>query len=65
MMRNRVLLYRRPYTPKRWIAQDLPRVLVKLLLFSLLVPPRRANLRRMLRGLQAGIRGQTTVPPED
>lgn len=65
MMRNRVLLYRRPYTPKRWIAQDLPRVLVKLLLFSLLVPPRCANLRRMLRGLQAGIRGQTTEPPED
>jgi rhamnosyltransferase len=63
MMRNRVLLYRRPYTPKRWIAQDLPRVVVKLLLFSLLVAPRRANVRSMLSGLRAGVRGQTTAPP--
>jgi rhamnosyltransferase len=65
MMRNRVLLYRRPYTPKRWIAQDLPRVMVKLLLFSLLVSPRRANLRCMLRGLCAGIRGETGALFED
>lgn len=64
MMRNRVLLYRRPYTPKRWIAQDLPRVVVKLLLFSLLVAPRRANVRSMISGLRAGIRGQTSSPPE-
>ncbi|HET7591666.1 MAG TPA: glycosyltransferase family 2 protein [Rhodanobacteraceae bacterium] len=59
MMRNRVLLYRRTYTPARWVAQDLPRMVVKLLLFSLLVRPRRANLRWMLRGLRAGLRGQT------
>lgn len=64
MMRNRVLLYRRPTTPRRWIAQDLPRVLVKLLLFSLLVSPRRTNLRSMLAGLRAGLRGQTTAPPD-
>jgi rhamnosyltransferase len=65
MMRNRVLLYRRAYTPKRWVAQDLPRVIVKLLLFSLLVPPRRANLRCMLRGLRAGVRGRTGALPGD
>lgn len=64
MMRNRVLLYRRPYTPKRWIAQDLPRVVVKLLLFSLLVAPRRANVRSMISGLRAGMRGQTTSQPK-
>lgn len=58
MMRNRVLLYWRPYTPRRWIAQDLPRVFVKLLLFSLLVPPRRENLRKMLAGLRDGIKGR-------
>ncbi|HJP99548.1 MAG TPA: glycosyltransferase family 2 protein [Rhodanobacteraceae bacterium] len=63
MMRNRVLLYRRAYTPKRWVAQDLPRVVVKLLLFSLLVPPRRANLGCMLRGLYAGIRGRSGALP--
>jgi rhamnosyltransferase len=62
MMRNRVLLYRRAYTPRRWIAQDVPRVLVKLLLFSVLIGPRRANLRAMLAGLRAGLRGEARIP---
>lgn len=64
MMRNRVLLYRRAYTPRRWVAQDLPRLIIKLLLFALLVPPRRKNLRCMLAGLCAGVAGRTTPPPE-
>jgi rhamnosyltransferase len=63
MMRNRVLLYRRAYTPARWIAQDVPRLVVKLLLFALLVPPRWRNLRCMLAGLKAGLVGRTTPPP--
>jgi rhamnosyltransferase len=58
MMRNRVRLYRLPHTPRRWIAQDLPRVLVKLLLFGMLIGPRRRNLRAMLRGLGDGLRGR-------
>jgi rhamnosyltransferase len=62
MMRNRVLLYRRRYTPARWIAQDIPRLLVKLLLFSLWVPPRGANLRNMLAGLRDGIAGRAAPP---
>lgn len=65
MMRNRVLLYWRRYTPRQWIAQDIPRVIVKLLLFSLLVSPRRANLRCMLAGLWAGARGRAAPPPDD
>ena len=64
MMRNRVLLYRRAYTPARWIAQDVPRLIVKLLLFALLVAPRRQNLRCMLAGLKAGIAGRTAPPPD-
>lgn len=63
MMRNRVLLYRRAHTPRRWIAQDIPRLLVKLLLFSLLVPPRWTNLQRMLAGLRAGLAGRCAPPP--
>ena len=63
MMRNRVLLYRRAYTPGRWIAQDVPRLVVKLLLFSLLVGPRRQNVRCMLAGLWAGACGRATQPP--
>lgn len=64
MMRNRVLLYRRAYTPRRWIAQDVPRLIVKFLLFTLLVAPRRKNLRCMLAGLRAGIGGRATPPPD-
>jgi rhamnosyltransferase len=65
MMRNRVLLYRRAYTPRRWIAQDVPRVIVKFLLFALLVAPRRKNMRCMLAGLWVGARGRATPPPWD
>jgi rhamnosyltransferase len=64
MMRNRVLLYRRAYTPRRWIAHDVPRLLIKLLLFALLIPPRRKNARCMLAGLRAGIAGRATPPPD-
>lgn len=65
MMRNRVLLYRRAYTPQRWIAQDVPRLCVKLLLFTLLIAPRRKNLRCMIAGLRAGIAGRAAPPPAD
>jgi rhamnosyltransferase len=64
MMRNRVLLYRRACTPRRWIAQDVPRLVVKFLLFALLIAPRRKNVRCMLAGLRAGIAGHATPPPD-
>ena len=63
IMRNRVSLYRRRHTPRVWIAQDLPRVLAKFVIFSILVGPRRANVRFMLRGLKDGIRGRTGPCP--
>lgn len=62
MMRNRLLLYRRPYTPARWIAQDVPRLVVKLLMFSIVVAPRWQNLRAMLGGIRVGLAGRTTSP---
>jgi rhamnosyltransferase len=64
MMRNRVLLYRRGYTPWRWVAQDVPRLVVKFLLFALVIAPRRKNVRCMLAGLRAGIAGRTAPPPD-
>ncbi|MDP9094088.1 MAG: glycosyltransferase family 2 protein [Actinomycetota bacterium] len=57
MMRNRVVLYRRRHTPRVWIAQDLPRVVAKFLIFSILVGPRGRNVEYMLRGLADGLRG--------
>jgi rhamnosyltransferase len=59
IMRNRLRLYRLPYTPRVWIAQDLPRVLAKFFIFSVLVGPRGRNVRYMVRGLLDGVRGRT------
>lgn len=65
MMRNRVRLYRMAHTPRAWVAQDVPRVLVKLLLFGVLIGPRWRNLRCMLRGLSDGMRGCQGEAPAD
>lgn len=63
MMRNRVLLYRRPWVPRTWVAQDVPRLLLKLAGMSLFVRPRLANLRAMLRGIGHAIAGRDGPMP--
>jgi rhamnosyltransferase len=65
MMRNRVRLYRMAHTPRAWVAQDVPRVVVKLFLFGVLIGPRRRNLRCMLRGLADGMRHRQGEAPND
>ncbi|MBD8873270.1 glycosyltransferase family 2 protein [Rhodanobacter sp. DHB23] len=65
MMRNRLRLYRMPHVPRIWIAQDLPRVLVKLFLFGTLIGPRWRNLRCMLRGLWDGLCGMEGACPAE
>ena len=59
IMRNRVLLYGRKETPAVWIAQDLPRLLLKFFGTALFVAPRRQYLRMMLRGLGDALRGRS------
>lgn len=63
MMRNRVLLYRMRHVPRVWVAQDLLRVPVKFLLFSVLIGPRLRNIRFMLAGLRDGAAGRAARPP--
>lgn len=64
IMRNRVLLYGRAYTPRVWIAQDVPRLLLKLIGNSVFLAPRWVRLRFMLKGLWDGIRGKAgPLPP--
>ena len=58
MMRNRLRLYWMPHTPINWVIQDVPRVIVKLFLFGVLIGPRLRNLRFMLRGIGDGLRGR-------
>lgn len=65
IMRNRLLLYRMPHTPRIWIAQDLPRMLIKLFLFGVVIGPRAYNIRCMLRGLWDGVRARRGACPED
>ncbi|WP_130619615.1 glycosyltransferase family 2 protein [Dyella amyloliquefaciens] len=58
MTRNRLRLYGMRHTPTAWIIQDVPRFLIKLLLFGVLIGPRLRNLRFMLRGICDGLRGR-------
>lgn len=59
MMRNRLLLYRRPHVPRTWIAQDVLRLCGKVVRMSLLVRPRGRNLRAMAAGLCDGLLGRS------
>lgn len=59
IMRNRIALYSRDYIPWEWVIQDFLRLLVKFSLFSLLISPRRQNLRMMLLGVWHGVRGKS------
>lgn len=65
IMRNRVLLYRMRHVPRIWVAQDLPRLFAKLFLFGVLIGPRPAHWRCMLRGLWDGVRGRSGPCPAD
>lgn len=65
MMRNRVWLYQMPHVPSIWKAQDMLRVPAKLLLFGVLIGPRRRNLHSMLRGLWDGLRGRRGEGPAE
>lgn len=59
IMRNRVLLYGRKETPVVWIAQDIPRLVLKFFGTALFVAPRLQYLRMMLRGLGDALRGRS------
>ncbi|MBI2382239.1 MAG: glycosyltransferase family 2 protein [Gammaproteobacteria bacterium] len=52
IVRNRLSLYGRKETPLAWIAQDLPRMIIKCLLFSLAIPPRRRNAIMIWNGIR-------------
>jgi rhamnosyltransferase len=58
MMRNRLALYRRSYTPRPWIVQDLLRLCVKILAVSVLFAPRLRNTRMMWEGARDALSGR-------
>jgi rhamnosyltransferase len=58
-MRNRILLYRRDYTPFPWIVQDALRAVIKTLITLIFFARRRTNFYMMLSGLMDGLRGKS------
>ena len=58
IMRNRIALYKRSYSPLGWIVQDFIRMLFKLVVFSIFVGPRRKNIVMMLKGIKDGLTGK-------
>jgi rhamnosyltransferase len=58
IMRNRIALYRRSYIPISWKIQDIPRAILKFILFSLILGPRWRNLQYMMCGIRDGWRGR-------
>ncbi len=57
IMRNRILLYRKQYSPKTWIIQDIPRALFKSIVFSIFADQRLENIKMMCLGIVHGLRG--------
>jgi rhamnosyltransferase len=59
IMRNSILLYRKPHANRRWIWNDLQRLLMIFLMYGFLVGPRVSHLKMMWRGVLDGARGVT------
>lgn len=58
MMRNRLSLYRRPHSPRSWVARDCLRAAGRFLFFSLFMAPRWEHFRMMSRGAWHALRGR-------
>lgn len=58
MMRNRWRLYAMAHVPLAWKLADIPRMLAKQLIFSLLITPRGRYLRAGVAGLVDGLLGR-------
>jgi rhamnosyltransferase len=59
MVRNALLMARRPHVPIGWTLLSLKMTLKRLVAFGLLLPPRWKNLCMMLAGLWDGLIGRT------
>lgn len=55
IFRNSIALYKRDYTPLRWIVFDIKRLILMVLLFGLCVGNRMQQLAMIAKGLQHGL----------
>jgi rhamnosyltransferase len=58
IMRNRISLYRRSYTPLGWITQDILRMAFKSMYLVIFQPQRLENTRMILSGIRDGLLGK-------
>jgi rhamnosyltransferase len=54
LLRNSIALWHRPYVPWPWVLRDFCRVVVLMLFYVLIVPPRFQRLRAMFRAVRDG-----------
>ena len=55
IFRNSILLYRRSYVSKKWIWNDVQRLLQIFVFYGLMYPPRLSNIRMMIKGIRHGL----------
>lgn len=56
LLRNSIVLWRRPYVPWWWVLRDFRRTVVLMLFNALCVPPRLERMRSMWRAVRDGLR---------
>jgi len=59
IIRNRILLYKKRVTPKKWIIQDLIRIPFKAIFYPLIFWHRGVNMRMTVYGIIDGILGRS------
>ena len=59
IIRNRILLYKKRVTPKKWIIQDLIRIPFKIIFYPLIFWQQSRNLRMTIYGIVDGILGRS------
>jgi len=59
IIRNRILLYKKRVTPKKWIIQDLIRIPFKIIIYPLIFWQQSSNLRMTIYGIVDGILGRS------
>ncbi len=64
LLRNSLILWRRPHAPWPWILYDVPRTIVLMLVYALFVPPRRRRLACMVRALRDACGRRSSTAPK-
>jgi rhamnosyltransferase len=59
VFRNSILLYKRPCVSKKWIVNDVIRLCLMFILFSIRVSPRVKYFVKMTKGIYDGLRGRS------